>query len=171
MADLFVIDDSIRQLTFDAVSTMIHQLGKDCNLVFDSLENQCPNCFYDSVNDKSSGVYNGTGPVVFTRPPCPVCRGKGTVVSTPVEQTVKFLIDWQPRTWQFSQPNVTMPQGLMQTKGFIEDLPLVIQAKYLIVDPTHALYENNRFIKWGEPVPTGNISPNKFFTCLWQRHI
>lgn len=171
MPDLFIIDEDIRTLTFDAISTMIHQLGKDCKLIFDPITTQCPNCIFDSVNNTSSGVYNGTGPVSFTRPPCPVCRGVGTIVEDAVEQTVRFLIDWQPKPWLYLPAGTVVPEGLVQTKGFIEVLPLVIQSNEIIIDPAHALYQNNRFMKWGEPVPTGNIKQNSFFIAFWQRKV
>lgn len=169
MADLFTIGPDIRGLARDAVDTMINQLGKDCKLIFDPIQQQCPNCYFDDVNQKSSGVYNTTGPIPFTKPPCPVCRGKGVITTDPISKVKRLLIDWQPKPWQFLPTGVVVPQGLVQTKGFVTDLPDVLECKHIIIDYENAIYQNHRFVKWGEPIPTGNIVPNRYIICFWQR--
>lgn len=170
MAKLFKITPAIRRLSSNAIDTMIAELGKDCLLVFDSGEAQCPNCIYDSARKASSGTYNGTGPKPFSRPPCPVCHGAGTVVPEPTTRVVRFLIDWQPKPWQFVDTTaIKVPQGMVQTKGYVEEMDSVLQAKYMVVDYQHATFINNRFRLWGEPLPQGNIVSNRYFLALWTR--
>lgn len=170
MADLFKITPAIRNLAQGAIDSMIDQLGKTCRLVFESPQTACPNCFFDVRTRRSSGVYNNTGPQPFTRPPCPVCHGTGMIGAAETYQDVKFLIDRNPKPWQFVDIDVTLPQGLLQTKGYIVDLPKVLQAKYLIVDPDNSKYETNRYRLWGEPMPSGNIVANRYMVCLWVRY-
>lgn len=63
-----------------------------------------------------------------------------------------------------------MSQGdLVMAKGFIADMPKVIQAKYIILDYQNAKYENNRFAIWGEPVVQGNIIQTKYFNAFFVR--
>lgn len=170
MAKLFRITPAIRRLSQNAIDTMISELGKDCLLAFDSPQTECPNCHFDTVTRQSNGVYNGTGPRPFTRPPCPVCRGKGLVGGGESFEVVRFLIDWQPKTWFLVDATGTkVPQGAIQAKGYVTDMPLVLRAKYLVVDYLHAKYESNRFILWGEPTPQGNIVANRYMTTFWTR--
>lgn len=170
MAKLFKITPAIRRLSSNAIDTMIDQLGKDCLLVFDPKEIQCPNCLYDSARKASSGVYNGTGPRPFTRPPCPVCHGKGTITSESITREVRFLIDWKAKPWDYVDTTaVKTPQGLVQTKGYVEDMDSVLQCHHIIIDHTNDKFINNKFILFGEPVPQGNIVPNRYFIAFWSR--
>lgn len=170
MARLFTITPAIRRLSMNAIDTMIDQLGKDCLLVFEAGESKCPNCNYDAARGASGGVYNGTGPRPFARPPCPVCRGAGVVVAQPVTKVIRCLIDWQPKTYQlFDSTGARAPQGLLSTKGYVSVMDSVIQCHHMIVDYLHADFENNRFTLWGEPTPSGNIVANRYFTAMWTR--
>lgn len=166
MADIFNISPQIRSLAENGISTMINQLGKTCTLFMDSLKVRCNNCRFDSVKGVSAGIYNTTGPASFTRPPCPVCRGSG-FIQQEQSTTVTLLIDWQPKIYQPVATGFVIPQGLISAKGFIADLPKVIQAKYMILDLAHAKYQTHKFVLWGETTPQGNIVRNKFFTCYW----
>jgi hypothetical protein len=49
-------------------------------IVGKGVEALCPNCVYNRVTKSSSGQYNGTGPTPF-QAICPVCNGKGKVVT------------------------------------------------------------------------------------------
>jgi hypothetical protein len=170
MAKLFTITAGIRRLSQNAIDTMIDQLGKDCLLVFDSQETQCPNCIYDSIRKTSAGRYNGTGPVPFTRPPCPVCHGKGLIDPTPTTKVVRFLIDWQPKPWLYVDTTGTrMPDGAIRAKGYVSEMDSVLQCKHMIVDYKNNTFENNKFVLLGEPNPSGNIVANRYFTSLWAR--
>lgn len=173
MADLFELDAETLATVENGIDSLIHQLGKDCKLIFEGDKQVCNNCIFDSANNRSSNKYNGVGPTPFTTGKCPVCKGAGFLPGT--QTTVdyaKFLIDWQPKPWNFVDPNagIKVPQGLVQTKGFVADLPKVLQAKYLVVDYTNATLIQNKFVRWGEPVLQGNIVKSKYFICFWQRY-
>ena len=73
---------------------------------------ECPNCYYDSVTNKSSGVFDssfvssvtifsGTSseqvitPISFTNGRCPVCFGNG-FLERELSTTIKALIDFFP---------------------------------------------------------------------------
>lgn len=181
MADLFTITQDIKNIGEQAINALINQLGRDCKVVYESqLSEVCSNCFFDSLNQRSTNKYNGTGPRPFTSGKCPVCRGSGFLAGTSNStDTLKLLIDWQPKQWTIMNTatvqGVTpergkMSQGdLVMAKGFIADMPKVIQAKYIILDYQNAKYENNRFAIWGEPVVQGNIIQTKYFNAFFVR--
>lgn len=170
MPKLFRITPAIRRLAANAIDTMIGELGKDCLLFLPPEKRKCPNCYFDSIQGKSSGKYNGDGPKPFTRPPCPVCRGSGfdpdVMVNTVV---VRFLIEWNPKSFLTIQPGIQFPQGTVQTKGFVTDLPLVMQSEKIIIDYHNAKFSSHEFVKKGEPIIQGNIVPSRYFVAFWER--
>jgi hypothetical protein len=171
MAKLFTITPAIRRLARDANDTMIEQLGKECLLAFEPTALPCPNCHYDPILKASTGIYNGTGSAPFTHPPCPVCKGAGILKPTGDLFTENlFLIDWQPKPWLFvDTTQIKIPQGIVQTKGFITDMAEVLEAKYIIIDHLNTNFRDNRFVLWGEPIPQGNIVPGRYFIAFWTR--
>lgn len=182
MADLFTLTQDIRDIGEQAINALINQLGKTCKVIYESgLGQQCPNCFFDVANQRSTNKYNGTGPRAFTSGKCPVCRGSGFLPETTTSSdTLILLIDWQPKSWTLidtltSLQGVTPNGGkiskgdLVSAKGYIADMPKVIQSKYIILDYQNAKYENNRFMLWGEPVVQGNIVQTKYFNCFFAR--
>lgn len=171
--DLFTLDDETLATVENGIDTLIRQLGKQCKLIYEGEQSQCPNCNFDSTFNRSTNIYNGVGPKPFNRGRCPVCHGTGYLPGGGItSEVVTFLIDWQPKPWQWEDPRNTeirYPAGLVQTKGFVVDLPKVLQAKYIIVDYLNAVFENNRFVRWNEPVLQGNIVKSKYFIAFWQR--
>lgn len=170
MAKLFRITPAIRRLAANAIDTMIEELGKNCLLFLPPDPEKCPNCHFDSIQGKSSGKYNGTGPRPFTRPPCPVCRGTGLDPDVREKTAVvKFLVEWNQKAFVTIQPGIQLPQGVVQTKGFISDMPLVIQSTKIIIDYENAKFSSHEFVKRGEPIPQGNIVPSRYFVAFWER--
>lgn len=173
MPDIFTLDDATLATVENGIDSLIHQLGKDCKLIFEAEKQVCINCIFDPINNRSSGKYNGVGPRPFKGGKCPICKGTGYLLGTQTtEDYAQFLIDWQPKPWLFIDPNanIKIPQGLVQTKGFIADLPKVLQAKYIIIDYKNTSLITNRFVRWGEALISGNIVRNKYFIAWWQRY-
>lgn len=182
MSDLFTLTNDIKSIGEQAITSLINQLGKSCLVVSNSSSvQQCPNCYFDTANQRSSGQYNGTGGKSFIfGTKCPVCHGTGYNPGTETTSVVvQLLLNWQPKVSEIIESTIEVPQGyglsranaqgLVLAKGFIADMPKVIQASYIVVDYKNAVYENNRFILWGEPVVQGNIIQNRFFNCFLQR--
>ena len=173
MEDLFTLDQDTLDTVEAGINSLIHQLGKPCKIIYEPDKLPCTNCYLDVTSDTSTGVYNQVGPKPFTIGKCPVCKGKGYLPTTGlVEETVQFLIDWQPKPWAipYQNSNTQLPAGIAQTKGFIADMPRVIQAKYIIIDYTNVGLTHNKFVKYGEPVIVGNILKSRYFICFWQRY-
>jgi hypothetical protein len=170
MPDLFVITDDIRNLAQGAIDSMINQLGKPCKLIYEPARTPCTNCYLDATTNLSSGQYNGTGPIPFTRGKCPVCGGAGYLPEE-VERfdVVTMTVIWQPKAYRYFGPDVQVPDSLIILKGYVADLPKVLQAKYVIPDYQNQVYQSSRFVKWKEPHPQGSIVKNRYFRSFWQR--
>ena len=170
MADLFELDAETLATVENGIDSLIHQLGKDCKIIYESARTVCNNCIYDSINHRSTNQYNTVGPKPFTSGKCPVCRGTGYLPGNETtSEVVQLLVDWQPKPWHFVDPNIVVPQGLVSTKGFVADMPKVMQAKYIIIDYTNATFNSHKFVRWGEVVLQGNIVKSKYFLAFWQR--
>lgn len=102
---------------------------------------KCPNCNWDPVGKRSSGVYNGSGPKPFTVGKCPVCRGAGQLGSEnklPVNVT---------RVWLKQDGNENTVAGVVENnivrlraaKGYLD---LFRTAKFVELD--NAKFEVDR---------------------------
>lgn len=56
---------------------------------------ECPNCYYDKVNDRSSGIPKPGAASYFTVGRCPICRGDG-VITTSRKRCINGLVIWNP---------------------------------------------------------------------------
>lgn len=158
-------DQQITGLVRDGIDTMIQELGKPCKIVMEGVAAACPNCVYDGGLQKSSGAYNGTGPKPFSRPPCPVCKGSGVDPTTAEETAIRtFGIrrDVKPNE-VVVPPSATVPTTIARIKGFVEDIPLLLRMKYIILDYENAAYMGERYAKLSDPSPSGNLVAGRWF--------
>jgi hypothetical protein len=168
---LFTLTADILAIGQEAFDTLINQLGKPCKIYLKSQgPTVCPNCIFNSSTNKSSGKYNGTGPISFSGGLCPICHGLGFLPNTTETTTnVTLLIEWNPKTYKITDAVIKEPMNIIYTKGYVSDLPYILQAESLVIDFANANYENNRYELWGEPAIPGNIIKNRYFECYWKR--
>jgi hypothetical protein len=173
MGTIFTISDGIRNLAKDAFSDLINQLGKPCKLIFPPKMTACANCIPDPIGNKSSNRYNTGGPAPFPMGSiCPVCGGKGQI-ATENSRVVTLLINEDPKQFdkslQLNNSNIYYPDGTIQAKGFIADLPDVLKCTEMIKDTNIQPYIEYRYKRYGEPLSPGNIVQGAFFISLWTR--
>jgi hypothetical protein len=168
---IFTLDDATLSLIASGFDTMIDVLGKPCKLVLDGDRLPCPNCVFDSAAERSSGLYNGTGPRAFASPPCPVCKGTGYDPATAERVEVRtFSIKRNVRPSAVYPPGTLQrPATLARIKGYATDLPLVLQARHVVLDFANAKYLNERYVKVSEPTLEGQIVDSRYFTCYLRR--
>lgn len=169
MGKLFTITNKIRQIASDGIDDLIDQLGKDCLLIYPALKDDCPNCIYDSSTGRSSGRYKSGGPRPFpTGTICPVCRGSGTIEST-ITDTVKLLCQWNPKQFTMLAGNIERPNSVVQTKGYMTDLPKIVRARRMIIEIPVEPYIKATFELIGNPIDPGNIIQGRYFIALWKQ--
>jgi hypothetical protein len=170
---LFTLTPAIRQIYQDGIDTVIDQLGQPCKLVLDGVRAPCPNCPFDAAQGRSAGVYNGTGPYPFTRPPCPVCGGTGYDPATLWREEIRsFTIERDVKPPFVLDPGrVVRPGSLAKIKGFAADLPLVLQMRHVVLDYRNAVYllEKYQLYHGAAPTPTGSIVRGRYFTALLEK--
>lgn len=167
---LFPFDDDIRQLYQDGIDTILFYLGRPCQFVLPGEQSQCPDCVFDAAAQRSSGLYNGTGPRPFARPPCPVCRGTGLDPAT--SEVVEVGTLGINRT---VKPNKVLPPGLLTTpanivavKGLVTQIPMLQAAKHIILDFQNALYTSEKYVLLDGTQPTisGSIVAGRYFKAF-----
>lgn len=169
MAKIFTITPQIRKIAADAIDDLIDQLGKDCLLQYDALKIDCPNCIYDISTNRSTNKYQIGGPRPFpTGTLCPVCKGVGTLNSTHTD-TVRMLCQWNPRKFNILPGNLEVPNSWVQTKGYMTDLPKIMQSKKMIIELPITPYIRATFNLWGDPIDAGNIIQGRYFIALWKQ--
>jgi hypothetical protein len=170
--DLPAIIAKIRPAAQEAIDGLLQGLGKDCQLVFPGKPDFCPNCVWDPTAKRSSGRAKAGAAQPFAwGTPCPVCKGLGRLADTgEILQPVKLLISWDPAKWWVKPPvNIQVPAGMMQTKGFLTDLPRVLQSRILIAELPIEPVRKYRFQLAGEPIDPGNILQARYFVVNWTR--
>lgn len=81
---------------------------------------------------------------------------------------IKLKVYWDTKQWIGVGGNIQIPDGAIQTIGFMTDLPKILQAKALIVHKGIKDYKELRFERMGEHTPMG-LRQNRYFSCMWRR--
>jgi hypothetical protein len=79
------------------IQNVIKDLSRRVVVYLSDKRSECNNCYYDKVNDRSSGVckVGVSDPNYFTVGRCPVCRGRGVVV-TSRKKYINANVVWDP---------------------------------------------------------------------------
>lgn len=168
MGKIFTITDDIRNIASKAIDDLIDQLGKRCRLVYPPTYTLCPNCIFDSIGNKSSNHYKHGGPVSFDSGICPMCNGVGREATFPTE-IINLLCAWTPKEWFILPENLRIPDGDLQTKGYLADLPKIKRCVEMVMEVANEAYGHWRFKLAGDPIEPGNIVQGRYCVCLWKR--
>ena len=162
----------VPQELFDAydyfVDDMINSsFGVNCKLIYPAIKTTCINCIYDTFNNKSTNIYNGTGPQPFTFGICPWCNGLG-FTETPQTETIKLRIYYAHKHWVKLASMINVPDGTVQACGFLSDFPKIMQSQKMLINSDVAGYSNFIYKLWGEPVTSG-FSNSRYLISMWNR--
>jgi len=72
------ISDELIGIYQSRIDALINQLGKNIILEFAKIKTPCPNCLFDTMRERSTGIFRSGGPRPFARGrTCPWCKGDG----------------------------------------------------------------------------------------------
>lgn len=171
MGTLFTLDDSTKSIVRDALDDLITEFGKVCRLVYPGKMTACGNCTYDNIGKKSSNHWRSGGPIPFAHgTTCPLCAGVGRHYSE-VTEDITLLCEWDQKKFVSPIPglDIRSPYSLLQTKGFLSDIPKVMRADHLILQVPIEGLVRKRFRRLGEPGDASNIVQGRYFVCLWEQ--
>lgn len=95
-------------------------------------------------------------------------RGQKIIREIETLTDIKLKVYWDQKNWVNVGGNIVIPDGSIQTIGFMTDLPKVLQAKALLVHKGIKDYKELRFERIGEHIPMG-LRQNRYFGCMWKR--
>lgn len=174
MGKVFALTPDIISIAQDALDDLLAPhaeggLAKTCQLIYPPVLSECVNCIYDPIGDKSSNRWITGGPMPFPDGGiCPVCNDVGKLATTPTEN-IQLGVQSDPAHFYLKVPfGVRVPAGTIQTKGFITDLPKVLQAQEMIVAPGKFPIVM-RYVMDGEPIDTGSIIQSRYWFAFWKR--
>lgn len=153
----------------NAIDTLLSSTGLTipCNLVFESTKlEQCPNCIYDTMSQKSANLYKNGGPISFINgQTCPYCLGQGTTSNYSSEESVYFAVLTNAKDFM-GKPNE--PDIAAQTICSIDYLDKIRKCSKIIFNTNIENLSNNIFIRANEPQPVG-LGDNRYIFTNWTR--
>lgn len=170
MAKIFEISEDIKSIAADAIEDLIDQLGKDCLLVYPPIYEDCLNCIFDEIGNKSSNHWKSGGSIPFSNGSvCPNCSGQGKH-AIEMTKAIRLLISSDLRSFTKGlPPNIQVPDGAILTKGKMIDFADVLQCRKIIVQ-TGLQSSVRLFYKlYSEPLDTNNIAQGRFWNAIWER--
>ncbi len=135
-----------------AIKNVVSGLGRKITVYLKDVRAECPNCYYDKVNDRSSGIakVDPSSSTYFTVGRCPVCRGKG-VITTSRKKYIEGLVIWNPSDAQMNALNFNEAgwEGAtrVQIKTDTCHLALVRDCKKIVIDGIECRLSNPPIVR------------------------
>jgi hypothetical protein len=176
MGHIFSIDNSTKDVIAQALDDILANtadggLGKTCLLVYPPRLVPCGNCVPDPFSGTSSSRPRAGAPNKFLPgQTCPMCGGKGNIEQEVSEQ-LTLKCNWDIRSFikLIKNLDLRVPYSILETKGFMTDLPKVLKANYIVVNLPIAPFIRQRFKMIGEPGDPSNIIQGRYFVAIWER--
>jgi len=135
-----------------SMTRLVDGLGRRIIVYLQDKRSECPNCYYDKVHAKSSGIAKvlPSSPTYFTIGRCPVCLGKG-VITTSRKKCIEGMVIWNPQgnatnSLTFSESGVEGATSV-EIKTDICYLDLIKQAKWVVMDGIRCKLSNPPIIR------------------------
>lgn len=165
-----IISTKLKTLYNNAISALLYDesLTVPCTIYYGITKYEdCANCVYDSIGQKSANRYQAGGPAPFPFGTiCPMCNGRGKR-GVETTDTLNMMIIWDS-TQFMPVGTVNKNEGMIQTITFESNTPKLKRAKEILVENRKEGYLKNRYERDGEPEPCG-LLPTNFVSCIWKR--
>ena len=172
IGNIWTLTPDVVQIMYDAIDDMIFNWGKDCQLIFPGPIIPCNNCVFDSIGRRNMNAYRTGGPIPFGQGQvCPVCNGKGTINAPEVTKIIHMVLRWNPAHFAIAnrQTDIQMPFGIIETEGWIKDVPDILQSRVMIAQLPLQPIINARFELFSQPVDPHTFSQGQSFVAHWKR--
>ena len=149
------------------IDALINQLGKNVFLEFKKTRVACPNCLFDTMRDRSRGIFRPGGPRPFARGrSCPWCKGKG-FEETDNNKCIKALLKWNPRDAADYGLSLSDHKGIVRIKTFLTEYKDLVRAETAIVNHDIADIANFRVKLIRGPIPVG-LREDRYCISFWE---
>ena len=166
-----IIDSGLKSVFNNAISAILEDdaLTVACTLEYGITKYEdCVNCLYDPIGQKSSNRYQHGAPVPFPFGGiCPLCNGDGKKPVTSSEN-VNLAVIFEPRQFLEMSTPINTSDGYIQTLAKKAMTPKLRRAKEIIVATDVSGFFTHRYQRASEPLPIG-LGNNEFVLCTWRR--
>lgn len=146
---------------FEAIDYTIEIFGVTCQLVsINKVEEIAPNPNNNIPDKNSINAHRVRGGDYE--------RANKIIRETEVLTDIKLKVYFDQKSWIGVPNNIVVPDGAIQTIGFMTDLPKILQAKALIVHKDIKDYKELRYERMGEHIPLG-FKNERYVGCIWRR--
>lgn len=155
------IPNSVFDKYFEAIDYTIDIFGVTCQLVsINKVEEIAPNPNNNIPDKNSINAHRVRGGDYE--------RANKIIRETEVLTDIKLKVYFDQKNWIGVPNNISVPDGAIQTIGFMTDLPKILQAKALIVHKDIKGYKELRYERMGEHIPLG-FKNERYVGCIWRR--
>jgi len=166
-----IINNEFKSIFNNAISALLEDgaLTVTCTLEYGITKYEnCANCLYDPIGQKSSNRFQNGGPVPFPfGSVCPLCNGNGKKPITSSED-VNLAVIFEPKQFLEITTPVNTADGYIQTLAKKDMTPKLQRAKEIIVSTDVSNFFSHRYQRVSEPLPIG-LGNNEFVLCMWRR--
>lgn len=135
-----------------SIQGLINGMSREIVIYQPELRQECPNCYYDKVNDRSTGItkVNIGDPGYFLSGRCPVCKGRGVII-TKRKKCITGLVIWNLTGDAMNNNNYT-PAGFdsatrVEIKVDPCYLDLIKESVYIVIDGIRCKLSNPPIIR------------------------
>lgn len=139
---------------------MIADFGVSCTLIYADKVETISDSVPQVKQRRSMNVQNRNDPAAFA-------RGSSTFRTVESTENITLRVYRTPKDF-IKIGNIDVPDGSIQTIGYLSDLTKINKAKAIIMDAGLAGHEEYRYIKTGEPAPFG-FKHRRYIVCHWKR--
>lgn len=149
------------------IDALINQIGSHLILNFNDSLSECPNCGYNSISEKSDGIYKSGGPIPFSLGQrCPYCKGKG-ILRSQVQKCIHALVQFDTSNSSISlQQNVGNLAGRVRVKTLFEYADDIIRSVDAFLQPQLNSTYRIKLRKVSGPVPVG-LREDRYCVSFW----
>jgi len=161
------IKDSLIKVYQSRIDALINQLGKNVTLEFDPIRTPCPNCTFDRIRKRSTGIYIPGGPRPFKRGrKCPWCKGRG-LLETVVTKCIQCLIKWNPEDAEKFGVSISQKKGVVRFKTFLTEADDLLRARTAVANKDIEDQMKLRVRLLQGPIPVG-LRERRYCISFWE---
>ena len=161
------ISDELIGIYQDRIDALINQLGKHVWLEFTPIRTPCNNCYFDTMRERSNGVYRSGGPRPFERGRrCPYCKGKG-FLEVQVTECIHALLKWNPKEAEDFGISVADHKGVVRIKTYLTHAASIMRAETAIVNYDIRDIMRLKVHKIKGPIPVG-LREDRYIISFWE---
>jgi|TARA_B100000497_G_C7653566_1_gene393295 hypothetical protein len=155
------VPQSVFDKYFDVIDSTFNIFGVTCQLVSIEKREVIVNNPNNNIPDRNTINNRKRGGGEYD-------IGTKTIREIETLTDIKLKVYWDNKKFIGITDQLKIPDGSIQTIGFMSDLPTVLRAKQLIVHKEIKDTKELRFERFGEHIPIG-LKQNRYFACFWKR--